>query len=312
MVSSSSDDVVIKVEDLVKSFGDLNAVDGVSFEVHKGEIFGILGPNGAGKTTTLECIEGLSEPTSGRTFVLGMETQIEPENVKQRIGVQLQASAYFDYLTLEEILNLFARFYKRRASTSELLERVGLLDKAKSRVKTLSGGQQQRFTIAATLINEPEVIILDEPTTGLDPQARRSLWDFIQSINADGRTVVLTTHYMEEAEFLCHRIAIMDNGKIVAMDSPENLVRALPVPFEVKIITGSEYNLDALSNLTGVQDVVDDGEGTVRMRSSDAAATVSGIMAWSGQSGAPVKHLEVTPSNLEDVFLSLTGRGLQE
>ena len=312
MVSSSSDDVVISVDGLVKSFGDLNAVDGVSFKVHKGEIFGILGPNGAGKTTTLECIEGLYEPTSGRISVLGMQTQSEARNIKELIGVQLQASAYFDYLTLEEILNLFARFYKRHASTSELLERVGLSDKSKARVNTLSGGQQQRFTIAATLINEPELIILDEPTTGLDPQARRSLWDFIQDINADGRTVVLTTHYMEEAEFLCHRIAIMDNGKIVAMDTPENLVRSLPVPFEVKIITGKEYSLDALHRLTGVQAVVDDGEGTVRMRSSDAAATVSGIMAWSGESGAPVKHLEVIPSNLEDVFLSLTGRGLRE
>ena len=311
MESSFTGDAVISVDSLKKSYGDLKAVDGVSFEVYRGEIFGILGPNGAGKTTILECIEGLTEPTSGRTFVLGMQTQLEPRKVKQRIGVQLQASAYFDYLTLEEILNLFARFYDRRASTSELLERVGLSDKARSRVNTLSGGQQQRFTIAATLINEPEVIILDEPTTGLDPQARRNLWEFIQSINDDGRTVVLTTHYMEEAEFLCHRIAIMDYGRIVALDTPENLVRSLPVPFEVKIVTGSEYDLDGLRCLSGVQDVLIE-EGTVRMRTSDAAATVSGIMAWSGETGAPVKHLEIIPSNLEDVFLSLMGRGLRE
>lgn len=311
MVSPSSD-VVISVEGLTKTFGDVKAVDDVSFKVYQGEIFGILGPNGAGKTTTLECIEGLSEPTSGRTFVLGMQTQVEPDNVKQRIGVQLQASAYFDYLSLEEILDLFARFYKRHAATDELLDRVGLLNKAKDRVNTLSGGQQQRFTIAATLINEPELIILDEPTTGLDPQARRNLWEFIQSINADGRTVVLTTHYMEEAEFLCHRIAIMDHGKIVAMDTPANLVRSLPVPFEVKIITEDGYDVEVFRGLEGVQDVLAGVDGVVRMHTSDAAATVSGIMAWSADTGAPVKHLEVIPSNLEDVFLTLTGRELRE
>lgn len=311
-MSSSVDEVVISVDGLTKSFGGVKAVDGISFDVYKGEIFGILGPNGAGKTTTLECIEGLLEPTAGRTFVLGMQTQVEPKKVKQRIGVQLQASAYFDYLSLEEILNLFARFYEKRASTYGLLERVGLLDKAKDRVNTLSGGQQQRFTIAATLINEPEVIILDEPTSGLDPQARRSLWDFIQSINADGRTIVLTTHNMEEAEFLCHRIAIMDHGAIVAMDTPKNLIKSLPLPFEVKIIPGDESDLDTLKDVAGVHDVLVDGEGMVRMRTSDASATVSGIMQWSGESGSPVRHLEVIPSNLEDVFLSLTGRELRE
>lgn len=312
MVSSSSGDVVIDVDGLTKSFGDMKAVDGVSFTVHQGEIFGILGPNGAGKTTTLECIEGLAEPTSGQTFVLGMQTQAEPENVKQRIGVQLQASAYFDYLTLEEILDLFARFYKKHASTSELLERVGLSDKAKDRVNTLSGGQQQRFTIAATLINEPELIILDEPTTGLDPQARRNLWEFIQNINSNGCTVVLTTHYMEEAEFLCSRIAIMDHGKIVALDTPENLIRSLPYPFEVKIITDPNHDLGLLEGMADVQNLQTEEEGAIRMRTSDAAATVARVMAWSSETGTAIRHLEVIPSNLEDVFLSLTGRELRE
>ncbi|MBF8268131.1 MAG: transporter ATP-binding protein [Dehalococcoidia bacterium] len=223
---------VIQVEGLVKRYGDLVAVDGVSFSVHAGEVFGILGPNGAGKTTTLEIIEGLQPPTAGRTLVLDMDIQHQAERIKERIGVQIQASAYFEYLTLTEILDLFGRFYPRRLAPKELLEKVGLTDKAKTTVGKLSGGQKQRFTIAAALVNDPELVFLDEPTTGLDPQARRSLWDFIREIQGEGRTVVLTTHYMEEAQMLCQRVAIMDLGKIVAMDTPTNLVRQLPVPYE--------------------------------------------------------------------------------
>ena len=200
----------IQVEALVKRYGTLTAVDDVSFSVHEGEVFGILGPNGAGKTTTLEIIEGLQQPTAGRTLVMGMDSQREAAQVKERIGVQLQASAYFEYLTLTEILDLFGRFYPRRLPPGELLEKVDLTDKANTTVSKLSGGQKQRFTIAATLVNDPEVVFLDEPTTGLDPQARRNLWDFIQEIRGEGRTVVLTTHYMEEAQLLCQRVAIMD------------------------------------------------------------------------------------------------------
>ncbi|MBI4202205.1 MAG: ABC transporter ATP-binding protein, partial [Chloroflexi bacterium] len=218
----------IVVEDLVKKFGGFTAVDGVSFAVPQGEIFGILGPNGAGKTTTLEIIEGLQEPTAGRTLVMGIDTHRERERMKERIGVQLQASAYFEYLTLTEILDLFGRFYPKRLQVEELLEKVGLLEKAKATVGKLSGGQKQRFTIAAALVNDPEVVFLDEPTTGLDPQARRNLWEFIQAIHREGRTIVLTTHYMEEAQLLCQRVAIMDRGKIIALDAPNNLIRGLP------------------------------------------------------------------------------------
>ena len=173
-------ETVIHVEDLIKRFGGVEAVRGISFDVHQGEVFGILGPNGAGKTTTLEIIEGLLQPTSGHTTVLGLDTRQHPKEVKERIGVQLQASAYFEYLTLTEILDLFGSFYRRSLPASQLLETVGLVDKAKSTLGKLSGGQKQRFTIAASLVNDPEVVFLDEPTTGLDPQARRSLWDFIQ------------------------------------------------------------------------------------------------------------------------------------
>ena len=305
------DDIVIQVDDLSKHYGELKAVDGISFGVGRGEVFGILGPNGAGKTTTLECIEGLVEPTSGKTSVLGIDTQREPQKVKERIGVQLQASAYFDFLTLKEILDLFGMFYNRRVAPIELLEQVNLADRANTTVAKLSGGQQQRFTIAATLVNDPEVVFLDEPTTGLDPQARRSLWAFVQAINSAGRTVVLTTHYMEEAEYLCDRIAIMDKGKIVALDTPVNLVRSLPVPYQIKVGGECADGIDELRGLAGVKDAFADDAG-VRLLSADASATVPALLEWAGRTGVKLTHLEVVPSNLEDVFLSITGHALRE
>ena len=308
---SDASNVVIQVRDLTKHYGDLKAVDGVSFGVKRGEVFGILGPNGAGKTTTLECIEGLIKPTSGTTGVLGIDTQQEPQRVKERIGVQLQASAYFDYLTLKEILDLFGMFYDRRVEPLELLEQVNLADRANTTVNKLSGGQQQRFTIAATLVNDPEVVFLDEPTTGLDPQARRSLWEFVQEINEAGRTVVLTTHYMEEAEFLCDRIAIMDRGKIVALDTPVELVRSLPVPYQIRLGPECLHYLDEMRRLAAVQDAVGE-DSTARLLSTDASITVPALMEWAAGSGVKLTHLEVVPSNLEDVFLSITGRALRE
>ena len=305
-------DEVISVESLNKRFGDLVAVDDISFSVRRGEVFGILGPNGAGKTTTLECIEGLQEPSSGRISVLGTEIARDPNTVKERIGVQLQASAYFDYLTLTEILELFGRFYSRRVPPAELLSTVGLEDKANTTVGKLSGGQQQRFTIAATLGNDPEVVFLDEPTAGLDPQARRNLWDFVQSINSQGRTIVLTTHYMEEAEFLCDRVAIMDQGRIVTLDTPTNLVRSLPVPYEVRASTLNEFSSNGLADLDCVTEVLDDQNQGFRLRSSDAASTMPALMDWVAKNDIKLTHLEVTPANLEDVFLSLTGRALRD
>ena len=312
MASADGGEIVISVEGLSKRYGELRAVDGVSFGVKRGEIFGILGPNGAGKTTTLECIEGLVKPTSGKTAVLGIDTQRQPETVKERIGVQLQASAYFDNLTLKEILDLFGMFYRRRVEPIALLERVNLADRANTTVAKLSGGQKQRFTIAATLVNDPDVVFLDEPTTGLDPQARRSLWEFVQEMNADGRTVVLTTHYMEEAEFLCDRIAIMNGGKIVALDTPANLVRSLPVPYEIKIRIDGAQSTDELGALACVQEAIADDGGAVRLLSADASATVPSMMEWAGRTGAALTHLEVVPANLEDVFLHITGRALIE
>jgi len=215
---------IIQVEGLRKSYGDLKAVDGLSFAVGAGEVFGILGPNGAGKTTTVEILEGMREPDSGTALVNGIDVQKYPREVKKIIGIQLQSSAFFDRLNLAEILDVMASIYRRQINAMELLGTVELADRAKSLFRDLSGGQKQRFSVASTLVNDPILLFLDEPTTGLDPQARRHMWELIQRFKSEGRTVLLTTHYMEEAAELCDRVAIMDHGKIVAMDRPAALV----------------------------------------------------------------------------------------
>lgn len=218
---------IITVKKLTKQYGDKTTVKGISFTVKEGEVFGILGPNGAGKTTTLEMIEALRPIDGGSVVLDGIDVQKKPSDVKKIIGIQLQSTAFFDKLTLREQLVMFNALYDSRSNPDELLAEVQLTDKSKSYVEDLSGGQRQRFSIAAALVNQPRVLFLDEPTTGLDPQARRNLWELIQQIKKRGITVVLTTHYMDEAELLCDRIAIMDNGKIVTIDTPENLVKAL-------------------------------------------------------------------------------------
>jgi ABC-2 type transport system ATP-binding protein len=215
---------IITVKDLVKNYGAFNAVKGISFDVYKGEIFGLLGPNGAGKSTTLEIIETLRQKTSGQITVCGLDLDKEPDNIKKLIGVQLQTSGYYPGLTLVELIQLFGGLYNEEVNPMKLLQLVNLTDKAKSKFKELSGGQKQRFSIATTLINKPKIIFLDEPTTGLDPQARRNLWELIKNIRAQGTTVIITTHYMDEAEQLCDRIAIMDEGRIVSLDSPDKMI----------------------------------------------------------------------------------------
>lgn len=219
--------IILSVSDLTKSYGKHQAVKGISFEVAQGEVFGILGPNGAGKTTTFEVIEALRPIDSGTVILDGINVKEHPQKVKHIIGIQLQSSNFYDRLSLVEQLKMFASFYNAKIDPLELLREVELSEKAKSRVEQLSGGQKQRFSIASALVNTPRVLFLDEPTTGLDPQARRHLWDLISQIKKKGITVMLTTHYMEEAELLCDRVAIMDGGKIIAEDSPRNLVKAL-------------------------------------------------------------------------------------
>ena len=306
-----TDENVISVEALTKRYDDLTAVDGISFSVRRGEVFGILGPNGAGKTTTLECIEGIQSATSGNISILGMDIDEDAERVKRRIGVQLQASAYFDHLTLREIVNLFAAMYGVKPP-EDLLSSVGLEDRANTTVAKLSGGQQQRFTIAAALVNDPEVAFLDEPTAGLDPQARRNLWDFVQTINARGRTVVITTHYMEEAEFLCDRVAIMDKGKIVALDTPDGLIRSLEAPYEISVALDGDHSASELAHLPSVTEASRVQDGRFTLRSLDSAETIPALTEWASGEGAKIQRLEVSHASLEDVFLSLTGREFRE
>ena len=303
----------IRVDGLVKRFGSLTAVDQVSFSVQRGEIFGILGPNGAGKTTTLEIIEGLQPPTQGSVTVLGLDVLRHPAQVKAMIGVQLQSSAYFDYLTLREILSLLSSFYPKRVAPSELLERVGLLDKASSHVNQLSGGQKQRFTVAASLVNDPELVILDEPTTGLDPQSRRNLWGLIREIHQRNRTVVLTTHYMEEAEALCDRLAIMDRGRLVAVDTPKNLIDQLEATYTVKLTMGDPLTGAQLASLNGGVEFVQSLEGNVYLlRLKNTPAALNTVLDEIARNGVNLERLEITPVTLEDVFLEMTGNELQE
>ena len=215
---------IIEVKDLVKNYGSFKAVKGISFDVYEGEIFGLLGPNGAGKSTTLEIIETLREKTSGEVLVDGFNIDDDANAVKKIIGVQLQSSGYYPGLNLTELIHLFNGLYNRNVDALKLLKTVNLEEKAKAKYKELSGGQKQRFSVATTLINEPKIVFLDEPTTGLDPQARRNLWELVKNIQARGTTVIITTHYMDEAEYLCERVAIIDSGKIVALDTPSKLI----------------------------------------------------------------------------------------
>ena len=218
---------IIEVKNLVKNYGTFKAVKGISFDVYCGEIFGLLGPNGAGKSTTLEIIETLREKTSGEITVDGLNLDTQANEIKKIIGVQLQSSGYYPGLTLIELIQLFSGLYNRKVDAMALLKTVNLEEKANAKYKEMSGGQKQRFSVATTLINEPKIVFLDEPTTGLDPQARRNLWELIRTIQSRGTTVIITTHYMDEAEYLCNRVAIIDRGNIVAMDSPSKLIDSL-------------------------------------------------------------------------------------
>ena len=244
--------MIISVKNLVKQYGSFEAVRGISFEVQEGEIFGLLGPNGAGKSTTLEIMETLRLKTSGEVLIGGFDIDKDPNEIKQIIGVQLQTSGFYPALKLVELIELFAGLYNRNVSPMELLKKVNLEDKAKSVFKSLSGGQKQRFSIATTLINNPKIVFLDEPTTGLDPQARRNLWELIKEIRLQGTTIVITTHYMDEAEILCDRVAIMDAGKLISLDSPDRLIdQLLQTGFERKKESKGANLEDVFIQMTG-------------------------------------------------------------
>ncbi|GAA2126402.1 ABC transporter ATP-binding protein [Actinomadura napierensis] len=292
----------IEVSGLRKRYGDVNAVDGVTFAVDEGEFFGILGPNGAGKTTTLEIVEGLRQADEGTVSVLGLPPWPRNPRLLPRIGVQLQASSFFERLTAREQLRTFGSLYGVPAKKADaMLETVGLSDKADVRVEKLSGGQAQRLSIACALVHDPELVFLDEPTAALDPQARRNLWDVLRAINTEGRTIVLTTHYMDEAESLCDRVAIMDSGRILRLGPPAVLVRGLDAPARISIASGVLNEADA-RRLPGADDAEDDGV-SLTISTRDPSAVVAAMAAKDALDGVQIRG-----ATLEDVFLELTGR----
>jgi ABC-2 type transport system ATP-binding protein len=302
---------VIRVRGLVKRYGDVRAVDGIDFDVAAGEVFGLLGPNGAGKTTTVEILEGLRAPDAGQAIVLGVDVAEGADSLKPRIGVSLQTAALYPKLTVVEVIDLFRSFYATSRPTDELIELLELGERRNARTKELSGGQRQRLAVALALVNDPELIFLDEPTTGLDPAARRALWDLIRDLKAKGRSVLLTTHYMEEAEILCDRLAIMDHGKILEMGTVDELISKRFKERAVRFDRIESIGDEALAVLPAVTSVKHDDDA-VLLYSTDVAATVGALLALTEAHGVEPQNLGIRRATLEDVFLELTGRALRD
>lgn len=303
--------IVIQVQNLTKSYGEVTAVANLSFNVYKGEIFGFLGPNGAGKTTTLTVLEGLQKAEGGQVAVLGMDINTQAKVIKQRIGVQLQSTSLLPDLTVLEQVQLFGRLYGRQPTRKEimnLLERVGLVEKTAVFPEKLSGGQQQRLALALALINQPEIIFLDEPTTGLDPQSRHVLWGIIRSLRDQGKTIVLTTHYMEEAETLCDRVGIIDHGTLVALDTPGALINRLAGV--ASITTSATMLLDNLRSLPAISSVQRNGTH-LHLQTGDVPAALRSILDLAEQRELSLNDLHINQPNLEDVFLNLTGHAIR-
>ena len=301
---------IIEVKNLVKKYPRITAVDNISFDVYQGEVFGLLGENGAGKTTTMEIIEGLRRPTSGNIKVLGYDVLRELNEIKEKIGLQLQFSAYYQYLKLREILNLFGSFYKKSLKAIDLLKIVDLEDKAEEYVGRLSGGQQQRFSIIASLINDPEIVFLDEPTTGLDPISRRHLWNIITKIRKQGKTIILTTHYMEEAEVLCDRVGIMDKGKIISLGNTYQLIAKANYPFKVNFVDHdiNDQDVKILKKLGKLQSVA--GKKyffDLRLKNRQNLNKALDLINKKGP-----ESLNIGSASLEDVFIELTGKNIIE
>lgn len=305
------------VRELSKRYGGVEAVRGVSFEIEAGEIFGLLGPNGAGKTTTLECLVGLREADAGSIEVCGLDVRKQPREVKQRIGVALQSTALQDKITPREALRLFGSFYRERAETAALLERFALGEKADARFDTLSGGQRQRLALALAFVNKPELVLLDEPTTGLDPQARRELHAEILRMKADGHTVLLTTHYLDEAEQLCDRIAIIDQGRVIATGAPRDLVAQSSGMQTVTLVTKPVIDRERLARVVGVSELgagrsaggAEGGQGNaVTFRTDRPTETLVALAALIAEQRVELVELQVKKASLEDVFVGLTKR----
>lgn len=302
---------LIEVKNLTKKYKDLTAVDGITFEVKEGETFAILGPNGAGKTTTLEMMETLRKINKGTVTIAGVSVRKKPEKIKQLIGVQLQATAYFDFLQIKEILQLFADFYQSDVKVKTLLEEVQLTSKARAYAKNLSGGQRQRLSIASALVNNPTALFLDEPTTGLDPQARRNLWALINKIRARGKTIILTTHYLEEAEILADRVAIMDKGRIVAMGSPRELIKKHGGKSRIEFKLAKKIKYSDFEVIKGVRSCRPSDHGYC-MEVENVEKTLHRLMEFAEERVIEFIDLKIKQPSLEDVFLNLTGKKLRE
>jgi ABC-2 type transport system ATP-binding protein len=308
---------VIIVKDLKKSYplprksrknGEtyFEAVKGISFSVDQGEIFGILGPNGAGKTTTLEIIEGLTIQTSGTVSVLGLDNIKDTASIKQQIGVQLQSSDYLPFMNLEELLQLFAGLYGKTADVEKLLGFVNLESKRYAQVKDLSGGQKQRFSLASALVNDPKILFLDEPTTGLDPRARRDVWELVRKINEQGTTIVLTTHYMEEAEYLCNRVAIMDAGKILAVNNPKKLIEDLSHTTQISFLTEEEIDPKIFASIPDIEKIYNNyPKVVIEIKSLNV---IGDIIKTLQENKISFSSFTLKTASLEDVYLDLTGK----
>lgn len=306
-----SQETIIDVKGLVKSYGSFKAVSGVHFQVLSGEIFGLLGPNGAGKTTTLEMLVGLRKPDEGTAIIGSHDILRELTKVKEIIGVQLQSTSLFELLTVEEILHMYASFYPSHISISQLIEDVLLTEKSKSRVKGLSGGQKQRLAIALALVHDPQVVFLDEPTTGLDPQARRTLWDIVLQLKNKGKTIVLTTHYMDEAHILCDRIAIMDQGELIALDTPSQLVKSLQSDSALEFRVLQQQDFIDFSSIDGVKKVGNQTDVHV-LYTDHLQNTLTSLIQFATEKNLQIVDLQTRTATLEDVFIHMTGRRLRE
>ncbi len=301
---------VIQVDNLRKTYGPLTAVDGISFAVESGEIFGMVGPNGAGKTTTIECCEGLRRQDSGGVKVLDLDPQTAGASLRERIGVQLQETALPPRLKVWEALDLYSSFYRKTADWRQLLEKLGLAEKRNAAFANLSGGQKQRLYIALSLINDPELVFLDELTTGLDPQARRAMWDLVREIQTQGKTVCLTTHFMEEAERLCDRVAIIDHGRIVALDSPAKLIHSLGAENRILFDVDRPLDIGRIKTLHGVERVEQTSERVIVYGKGETL--VGDVVNVLSTAGVPFRDLRTEQPTLEDVFLALTGREMRD
>lgn len=301
---------VIEVEDLVKKYDGVTAVDNASFEVYEDEIFGMVGPNGAGKTTTIECIEGLREKDAGTIRVFSQDISKANQSLKIKIGIQLQESSLPDKIKVREAMEMFSSLYPRTIDWKNLLIKLNLEDKVNSYFRDLSGGQKQRLFIAIALINNPELIFLDELSTGLDPQARHTMWDLIKDIRNEGKTIFITTHYMEEAELLCDRVAIIDQGKIVALDTPQNLIKSLGQEKRLIFSLESEFSIEKLRKIEGVTEVEKIGDRIIVQGREDEF--IYRVMSVLIKERIKFREIKIEQPNLEDVFLALTGKKIRE